>query len=340
MLEKPNISDELIFANLQAEYEVYGRQLDFHPSGDSNSAVYHVITERGTKCFLKLKQQFDEISVEVPLFLKSRGIAAVLSPYQTKSKRYRVDCGEYKMILYPFIEGKNGFEVELSPYHKHSLGATLKSIHSTPVPPRLESLLPREGFAPRYRERVRSFQARAEQISCRDALAARLASFIKTRSREISHLIKRTEELAAKLRSEPPELVLCHSDVHGRNILIGEAGELYIVDWDEPILAPKERDLMFIGGGIDRIWKSEQDEHIFYEGYGETNINLSALAYYRYERIIEDLAAYGEQLLASDGSTTDRERLYQYFTGNFESSTRMEIAKKTDELLAPTSRLD
>jgi spectinomycin phosphotransferase len=298
------------------------------------------MTEEGTKYFLKLKKHFAEISVEVPLFLKSRGIAAVMSPHQTKSKQYRVDVGEYKMILYPFVEGKNGFEMELSASHKHRLGAALKSIHSTPVPPRLESILPKEGFAPHYRERVRSFQARAEQISCHDALAAKLASFIKTRSKEIGHLVARTEELAAKLRSEPPEPVLCHSDVHGRNILIGEAGELYIVDWDEPILAPKERDLMFVGGGIDRIWRSELDEHIFYEGYGETSIHLSALAYYRYERIIEDLAAYGEQLLSSEGSVTNRERLYQYFTSNFESSTRMEIAKKTDELLASASRAD
>ena len=29
---------------------------------------------------------------------------------------------------------------------------------------------------------------------------------------------------------------------------------IYIVDWDEPIMAPKERDLMFIGGGVANVW--------------------------------------------------------------------------------------
>ena len=47
----------------------------------------------------------------------------------------------------------------------------------------------------------------------------------------------------------PTLFVLCHSDIHGGNILIADTGELYVVDWDDPILAPKERDLMFIGGG-------------------------------------------------------------------------------------------
>ena len=31
-------------------------------------------------------------------------------------------------------------------------------------------------------------------------------------------------------------------------MLIHENSDIYIVDWDEPIMAPKERDLMFIGG--------------------------------------------------------------------------------------------
>jgi spectinomycin phosphotransferase len=105
------------------------------------------------------------------------------------------------------------------------------------------------------------------------------------------------------------------------------------VDWDNPLLAPKERDLMFIGGGIDQIWQSEREETIFYDGYGQTAINLSALAYYRYERIIEDLAVIGEQLLLSEEGGADRERSYGWFTSNFEPGSTIEIAQKTDKLL-------
>jgi spectinomycin phosphotransferase len=136
---------------------------------------------------------------------------------------------------------------------------------------------------------------------------------------------------------QPLEFVLCHTDIHGGNILIGDDDKLYIVDWDNPLLAPKERDLMFIGGGIDNIWKSEREKDVFYEGYGGSEINLSALAYYRYERVIEDLAVTCEQLLLSDEGGADRERSLGWFTSNFEPGITIEIAKKTDELLKASS---
>ena len=84
--------------------------------------------------------------------------------------------------------------------------------------------------------------------------------------------------------------------------------------------------------GIDEIWKSKREEAIFYEGYGKTDINLSALAYYRYERVIEDLVVTCEQLLLTDEGGADRERSYGWFTSNFEPGSTIEIAKKTEAL--------
>ncbi len=65
---------------------------------------------------------------------------------------------------------------------------------------------------------------------------------------DIRRLVDRAEQLGKKLQKHSPKFVLCHSDIHGGNVLIHENSDIYIVDWDEPIMAPKERDLMFIGG--------------------------------------------------------------------------------------------
>ena len=84
---------------------------------------------------------------------------------------------------------------------------------------------------------------------------------------------------------------------------------------------------MFIGGGIDEIWKSKRDESLFYEGYGNVEIDLTALAYYRYERVIEDLVVISEQILSTDEGGADRERSYGWFTSNFEPGNTIEIAE-------------
>ena len=333
MREKPNIADELIISRLQEEYGLHVTELTFLPLGaDMGTAVYRVVTDNGTAYFLKLRKGFEEIVVTVPLFLKSQGIQEIIAPFEIKSKQGWADFGEYKLMLYPFIEGKNGFEMELSDHHRRILGRAFKGIHSAQIPAELKKQIPQEAFSSKYRGGMKSFQVQVENQTYEDPTAAKLAEFIKTKRSEIIHLIERAEQLAKELQSKALEFVLCHTDIHGGNILIGTDGKppvLYIVDWDNPILSPKERDLMFIGGGIDEIWKSQLEEVVFYEGYGKTDINLSALAYYRYERVIEDLAVICEQLLLTDEGGADRERSFGWFTSNFEPGQTIEIAEKS-----------
>jgi spectinomycin phosphotransferase len=330
LLEKPDIPDALIIASLQEEYGLRDAALTFLPIGaDTGTVVYRVITQEGATYFLKLRKGFTEIVVTVPLFLKSEGIQEIIIPFETKTKQHWADFDEYKMILYPFFEGKNSFDMELSDQHKRRLGSTLKAIHSVQVPPELQRLIPKENFSQQWREKLKPLQSLVEEIDFQEPAAAKLAEFMKSRRAEIDHLIERTEELASEFQFKPFELVLCHTDIHRANMLITQNKEFYIVDWDAPLLAPKERDLMFIGGGIDYIWKSKQDEILFYEGYGKTRIDFALLAYYRYERVIEDLVAYGEQLLLTDEGGADREPAYERFTGNFEPGQTIEIADST-----------
>lgn len=338
MLEKPDIPDDLIISHLHKEYALGVAQLAFLPIGaDSGTAVYRAAAADGTAFFLKLRKNFREEVVRVPLFLKESGVQEILIPYETKSGQHWVEFGEYTMLLYPFVEGQDGFEGQLTDQQRQIFGAALHGIHAAQVPPELQKLIRRETFSPEWREGIRAFIEQATNTSYADPTAAKLAQFIRSRQNEIGRLIERAEELGQQLRSSPMEFVLCHSDVHGGNILIRTDGQppiLYIVDWDDPILAPKERDLMFIGGGIDRIWKSEQEQAVFYKGYGRKGIDLPALAYYRYERVIEDLVVTCEQLLSTEEGGADREQAYRWFTSNFEPGNTIEIADQTYTLFS------
>src|SRR5205085_10126041 len=134
------------------------------------------------------------------------------------------------------------------------------------------------------------------------------------------------EQLGQKIQKHQTEFVLCHSDIHAGNVLIANDGTLYIVDWDQPIMAPKERDLMFIGGGVANVWNNPREEEFFYQGYGKTEIHKDILAYYRHERIVEDIAIYSQQLLFTADGGRDREIMYTHFIDMYESNGVVDIA--------------
>lgn len=57
------------------------------------------------------------------------------------------------------------------------------------------------------------------------------------------------------------------------------------------------------------------------------------MAYYRYERIVEDIAAFCEQLLLSEGGGADREQSLRYFVSSFLPTHVVDIAYRSDTTL-------
>lgn len=345
MLEKPSIPDERIIEHVAQSYELPASGLPaaglsaaeavFLPLGaDVNSAVYRIETAGSDSFFLKLrKENYDETSILIPRYLYDRGIQQIISPLKTVDGQLWSDLDGFTCVLYPYIEGRSGFEAALTGEQWIAFGAALRRIHSVKLPPELHSKITRETFSPRWRERVRWFQAHVEQARFDDPTAANMAEFMRAHRDEISHLVGRAGQLAREMQSQTFEPVLCHSDIHAGNVLLADDGSLYIVDWDNPILAPKERDLMFIGGGIGETWKDAHNEDLFYQGYGPSEINRLALTYYRIERIVVDIAEFSEQILMTRSGGDDREQGYRFFTGQFAPGDVIEIALRTDQEL-------
>jgi spectinomycin phosphotransferase len=158
-----------------------------------------------------------------------------------------------------------------------------------------------------------------------------VAALLRLKQAEIRDLVERTERLAANLQARSLPFVLCHADIHAGNLLIDPNGALYIVDWDTLLLAPKERDLMYAGGGQFAGRRSPQEEErLFYQGYGPTGADPVGLAYYRYERIVQDIALYCEALLLSDEGGEDREQSLYYLKSNFLPNGVLEIAYNSE----------
>lgn len=302
-----------------------------------NTAVYRLVADDERPYFLKLRSGvFDETSVALPKFLSDQGIAQIIAPLTTQAGRLWASLDTFKVILYPFVEGRNGYEVSLSEWHWGDFGTALKGIHTAVVPAALIRRIRQETYSPQWREIVKTFLGRVEDDLFDDPAAVKLAALLKAKRDEILDLVGRAERLAQALQARSPEFVLCHSDVHAGNILIGADDAFYIVDWDDPILAPKERDLMFIGGGQGFVGHTpEEEETLFYRGYGQTQIDPIALAYYRYERIVEDVAIYCKRLFLTNEGGEDREQSLRYLKSNFLPNGTIEIAYKSDKTLLP-----
>jgi spectinomycin phosphotransferase len=317
---------------LQAEYGLSVEAIAFLPLGaDLNTAVYRV-TAKDAVYFLKLRRgDFSEASVAVPAYLHSQGIRQVIPPVAARSGRLWADLAPYTGILYPFVEGLNGFQRSLTDRQWVEFGAAMKRFHTAEIPPEITAGVLREEFSPCWRQIVRIFLAQIPEKTYEEPVAAELAAFLNSKWAATYDLVRRAGRYARLLAKQPPEFILCHGDIHAWNLLIPNGEAFYMVDWDTLIFAPRERDLMFIGGGLGgRGHTPQEEEALFYRGYGQTQIHPAAMAYYRYERIIEDLAIYCEQIFLSDEGGEDRKQSLENVKSNYLPGGTIELARRSD----------
>ena len=334
MIEKPNFPDEKLIACLRTEYGLSIVQIAFLPfGGDLSSAVYRVVANQGTPYFCKLRRGlFDEISVALPKFLSEQGVDNIIPPLVTRSGQLWVPVDEFNLTLYPFVEGVHGYEVELSKTQWAEFGAALKRIHTIPLPTTLRQRLRKEEYSPEWREKCRTIMKRLEEETFDDPIVVDPVSFLQSKCDMIGSALGRAERLADVMASRAMEFVLCHSDIHPGNLFIDPKETLFIVDWDYPMLSPKERDLMFIGGGQGFMpYIAEQEEVLFYRGYGESNADPVALAYYRYERCITDIAVECERILSEKLGSQDRAQALEILQLYFLPDCTIEMAFKSDK---------
>jgi spectinomycin phosphotransferase len=324
-MQKP-IQEQQIIEILKATYGIEAQSARLLPLGaDMNASVYKV-DANSNSYFLKIKQgHHEKTNLAVIAFLHDSGIKEIIYPLVSIDGTLLKQFDHFKMIAYPFIEGQNGFEQPLTKSQWIALGKTLKKIHTASVPLSIQKQLRKETYSPKWREIVKALAFQIEQDTSNNNITADFKNYYKKNFNAISRLVSSAEALCKKIQPNSNN-VLCHSDIHAGNILITPEGSFYIVDWDEPVMAPKERDLMFIGGGVGNVWNVSNEVGYFYEGYGQVDIDKTILSYYRHERIIEDIAWYGQDILSDNQNDQAKQESFNLFKSLFESKGVIDIA--------------
>lgn len=342
MLDKPQLDDAKIIAGVQAAYGITLTEIEFLPLGyDSCAGVYRVRAGEDIY-FLKVKRDaVYELSILLPQFLKAQGMDQVVAPLPTITGDLWGKVDHFTLILYPFIAGTNGWGVNLTGEQWRAYGRSLRQLHAIQLPPDLLQRLPRETFIPHPKWLAFIKQTHAAMIQPPPCVydhpaQQQLAAFWRDHAPEIATIIDRTEQLGQRLRdtlraTPAPDYVVCHTDIHAGNLLLAAPGKLFIVDWDQPLLAPRERDLMFVtvGGFVT----DPRAEKLIFEGYGSATIDPLTMAYYRYERTMQDLADFAEQVFMAESSDATKYDSLKWFMVQFAPGVLVEAAHEFDSVL-------
>ena len=136
MLKNQSVPNQSIINCLKADYGIEVATLKFLPLGaDMDASVYKAQTDDMRCYFIKLKRDYNfHISAAVAKLLYESRIQQVIFPIKTTHGEQSECIGDSTLIVYPFIEGQDGFSRDLTKDQWRMLGNALRQVHEIKVP--------------------------------------------------------------------------------------------------------------------------------------------------------------------------------------------------------------
>ena len=280
---------------------------------DSAATLWRGTAADGGAYAVKLSRVDLAVGLAVTAALADRKVPGVPTPLTTVDGRLWTGLSGAQLSVVPWLSGRAAVAGGLDPVQWRSFGALLAGVHAAAVPAEVRELLPTEDYQPLAAPAVRVLGDRLGTGRAggtgEDEPARELVAAWRAAADRIAVLPAAVEELGTGLRATPAPPVLCHGDAHTANLLVADTGDLWLLDWDGAVLAPRERDLMFVVEGVlaDALVSPAQQAH-FFAGYGRHEIDPVHLAYYRCAWALEDLAGFAHEIL-DDPTRTPAQRV-------------------------------
>jgi spectinomycin phosphotransferase len=352
VLERPALDDATLAAGLRDGYGLPIERLTFVPLGNDSAAwTYHAGASDDTAWFVKVRRDPRPAGILVPRFLQEIGLREVVAARPTVDGEPWLEIGPWSVLAYPLVDASSAMQTGMDERGWTRLGTFAARLHATVLPPDLVAIVPREDFRPKATEMarrvVRHLDSRARSRRPGDEIAERLVIAWDAHRELIDWLVRRSEELARRIRdraglTRPLRDVPCHADLHAGNVLVGADGGLSIVDWDEVVLAPPERDLMFIRGSAIAGVVSDREATAFEDGYGRSNAREAdrlLIAWYRIDWAVQDLADFARRALLDPSlGTATRAHAVALFESNFEPGGEADTALAADAAVRQAPR--
>lgn len=286
--------DELLRAWVREDFGVDLTALDEVEHGaDEAAQLWRGARISGTRYAVKLSGGGTAAGLVVSAHLAQHGVPGVVGPVPTRDGRLWSQRDGRRLSVVPWISDDRALGGGMGPAHWTSYGALLAQVHATAVTDAQALLLPHEDYThERVTSTVRSLDSWLHSAARdTDPLARALAQEWRDAADDVSTLLEQADDLGQQLRTGQAPTVICHGDPHLGNVLLGPAAQAWLIDWDDAILAPRERDLMFVIGGVLAFAPvTPQQQSWFFDGYGTRDLDPARLAYYQCTRALEDVA--------------------------------------------------
>lgn len=300
MLVEPQIPRSTILQLLSEHYQLDSVSLEFIPKGECS---WNYKVQIGDEAyFLKIHgdtvlplERFDLLS----RMYEQAHIEEILHPIKTKNDKSYVFLDSYPVVLFPYVDGKNGFEMPFPGDIRFRIGEVLAHLHQLKNVGEDYPVI--EDFIFPYKQKLKEL---LEITESKNEYQKEVGILLHKNKQQILHSLQVLESLGEKIRRKNPELVICHGDIHDGNILLDKDGKVHIIDWDDLKLCPKEKDLNYVKDFTETM-----------RGYQsvlpETVVDQEIIEYYGARWTLSEIYDWSNRILSEEHEDIENKRFLE-----------------------------
>lgn len=312
-VDTSGVDTRLLLGKLNRTFGLALNGLRFLPKGEE---AYHYVATDGTgvKHFVKL-QGTDRVphferGLEVAAALHdTHGLRQVVAPRRTRDGDVSVGVGSYRAAIFPFYAGASGHEQRFS---EDELGeavrlvATMYACTGAMTAPTLPRVMFEDEFSAPI---LRSLAHAAGLGPTGRRFKAQVRNLLLAEQAGVLAELETVRRLAEAARAAMTRPVLTHGDPNDANLVRGDDGRIRLVDWSDPALGPRERDLSaFVE---DRF---EQALRCYRTVAGPVLLRVSTFAYYAHRWVVQEIADYTTRILFTNTDPAEDESAWESLT--------------------------
>ncbi len=299
---------------LLCDYAIQALSVQEVPAGWSASA-WKVHTASGDyflKVFDKTKPStkvwLERIDTYMPVVLwlneNTKLHGRMTAPLLNKAGTYKTEDADFLYMVFPFIQGQTIGGEKLTSAQAFEIAAIVAELHryGAEIPIPTKNL--RETFDVSFCNELAAWLREANHHP------EPICGVLLQHEDVLLKAIKELQKAASVLHSTPVRFALCHTDIHGWNLMQGES--LILIDWEGLKLAPVESDLFsftktfFFADAWGDFMTVYRTVHKDYQ------INEAALRFYRLRRRLEDIHAFAQSYFYDALTENKRNQVLHY----------------------------